>query len=359
MIIIEALLLEKQPDLLFVSEANLMASLPMEERKIRGYDLHLPSTMTKHKYARIVLLVKEGIDIKIHRGMMHVDVAVIWASIKTKNRSSMIIGGIYREHRLLLKGRNNDSKTEAAQLERWNLFLEGWKLAAKKKMCLLIGDTNLDYYRWDNPDACHTKMVQRTKDVLEAAGHVQIIRGVTRCWPGQADSLVDQCWVNRPNRIISHQNQVRSSSDHNNISVLVRTKDRMTDSQEILKRSWKDFSPELFRQEISKLDWSSFYQTENLDLMNTIFEENVLSALEKVAPMKLVQLRKNHRNWVDQEVKDLMLTRDSLREHARLSDDQEIWKNYRKTKNQCTKLLKTKKVVYFSELYKSFEEKND
>ena len=84
---------------------------------------------------------------------MHEDVAVIWVSIKTKNRSSMIIGGIYREHRLLLTGRNNDSKTEAAQLERWNLFLEGWKLASQKKMCLLIGDTNLDYSRWDNPDA--------------------------------------------------------------------------------------------------------------------------------------------------------------------------------------------------------------
>ena len=58
--------------------------------------------------------------------------------------------------------------------------------------------------------------------------------------------------------------------------------------------------------------------------MNTIFEENVLSALEKVAPLKSVKLRKNHRNWVDQEVKDLMLTRDNLREHARLTDSQEI-----------------------------------
>ena len=93
----------------------------------------------------------------------------------------------------------------------------------------------------------HSKMVQRTKYVLEAAGHVQIIRGMTRCWPGQADSLVDQCWVNRPNRIISHLNEVRSSSDHNNISVLVRTKDKMVASQGIIKRTWKDFSSDNFQ----------------------------------------------------------------------------------------------------------------
>ena len=225
-------------------------------------------------------------------------------------------------------------------------------------MCLLIGDTNLDYHRWDNPEPSHSKMVQRTKDVIEAAGHVQIIKGITRCWPGQVDSLVDQCWVNRPGRIISHQNKVRSSSDHNTISVLVRTKDKMAASQELLKRSWKNFSPENFRQELSMLDWSNFYQTENLDKMNTIFEENVLSVLEKVAPMKLTQLRKNHRNWVDQELKNLMLTRDSLREHARLADSQDLWRNYRRTKNECTKLLKKKKVVYFQNLYKTFEAKN-
>ena len=93
-VIIEALLLEQQPDLLFISEANLMASLPMEERKISGYNIHLPSTMIKHKYARIVLLSKEGIDTQLHKNMMNDDIAVIWVSIKTNKRSNMIIGGI-------------------------------------------------------------------------------------------------------------------------------------------------------------------------------------------------------------------------------------------------------------------------
>ena len=59
---------------------------------------------------------------------------------------------------------------------------------------------------------------------------------------GQADSLVDQVWINRPQRIVSHQNEVRGSSDHNLISILVRTKDRLVASQEVRKRSWKDFS---------------------------------------------------------------------------------------------------------------------
>ena len=39
---VEALLLEKGPDIIFVSEANLYASLPDHERQIGDYDLYLP-----------------------------------------------------------------------------------------------------------------------------------------------------------------------------------------------------------------------------------------------------------------------------------------------------------------------------
>ena len=55
----------------------------------------------------------------------------------------------------------------------------------------------------------------------------------------------------------------------------------------------------------------------------------------------------------------MMLTRDNMRENARMADCQEIWKSHRKIKNKCTKMLKQKKVAYFSTLYKSFEQKND
>ena len=42
---IEALALEKSPDILFITEANLWSSLPEVERKIAGYTLHYPQAM--------------------------------------------------------------------------------------------------------------------------------------------------------------------------------------------------------------------------------------------------------------------------------------------------------------------------
>ena len=260
---------------------------------------------------------------------------------------------------MLLKSKPNPTKSDAAQLARWNLFLNGWKKAAKSKMCILVGDMNLDYLQWDKPEPRHAKMVQRTKDTIEEAGHIQLIQGMTRCWRGQADSLVDHCWVSRPQRIVSHLNEVRASSDHNLISLLVRTKDKMCVSQELLKRSWKDFSPTKFQQELGMIDWSSFYQTDNLDYMNTFFEEHVGAALEKVIPIKLIQVRKNHCNWIDSELKDLMSLRDRRRETARLSSLQADWDSYRSTRNKCTKMLRRKKVEHSAALYDSFKDTKD
>ena len=171
--------------------------------------------------------------------------------------------------------------------------MTGWKKAAKNKNCIQIGDTNLDFIKWQDPDQAHEKMVNRTKEEIESAGFTQVIRGVTRTWKGQCDSLVDQCWVNNPNRIISHQNELRGSSDHNLITVLVRTKDRCQATQEVSNRMWRNFCPVTFRERIKNIDWGEFYGTDSLDVKNTIFEEKVEQILEDLAPMRTIQIRKN------------------------------------------------------------------
>ena len=95
---VDALILEKTPDIIFLSEANLFQTLPEHLRQIEGYKLHLPLTMSKHKYARLVLLVKDGVNIKIHKNLMHEDLAVIWLSVLSGGKSVLKLGGGYTEN---------------------------------------------------------------------------------------------------------------------------------------------------------------------------------------------------------------------------------------------------------------------
>ena len=57
---VEALILETEPDILFISEANLMASTPDYQRNINGYRLILPLTMDTMHYARHSTSCKDG-----------------------------------------------------------------------------------------------------------------------------------------------------------------------------------------------------------------------------------------------------------------------------------------------------------
>ena len=70
------------------------------------------------------------------------------------------------------------------QLARWNSVLVGWKAAAARNSnCVIIGDINLDYTMWDNPENSNVNMVNRTKVEIETIGFVQLLKEITRSWP--------------------------------------------------------------------------------------------------------------------------------------------------------------------------------
>ena len=98
---IEALLTEFTPDLCFISEANLWQGTMAHEMEIPGHTMILPDTMSSLKHARIVLLVRDGINVeKIHH-LMDPQVATIWVKAGFSKKHALRIGGIYREHHQL------------------------------------------------------------------------------------------------------------------------------------------------------------------------------------------------------------------------------------------------------------------
>ena len=231
--------------------------------------------------------------------------------------------------------------------------------AARSNIVMVIGDMKLDFVRWQNLDQVHTRMVEITKQDIETIGFVQIVKGITCTWPGQSDSLLDQCWTNRPQCIISHQNEVRSYSDHNLICVTLRTKDKIVTPQEIYKRICRNFDLYSYRAGIGAINWSPLFNTTDLNVMNTVFEEEVGKVLEAHTPLKSIQVRKNHCNWLDTEVIHTMRDGDNHRESARLTGSQADWSAYRLLRNKCTKMLRNKKNKYMSGMYNSYHSKQD
>ena len=121
---IEAVILEYRPDIFLITEANMSMSLTETERNIPGYNLLLPRTIEDKKVARIVMLVREDIEVKVLTQYMDTQVASIWIKVITNGTRSVIFGGIYWEHCYIGLEQEDDSASDRRQAEMWNKFIE-------------------------------------------------------------------------------------------------------------------------------------------------------------------------------------------------------------------------------------------
>ena len=76
---------------------------------------------------------------------------------------------------------------------------------------------------------------------------------------------------------------------------LVRMNDRIVQKQEIRTRCWKKLDVERAKEEAKTLQWDGLFLSNDINIINDIMIRNILSILEKEAPMRTVQVRKNYK----------------------------------------------------------------
>ena len=130
---IELLLAEYKPDLCYVSEANLWSNLEPHERELEGHSLVLPNTMATLQHARLVIIVKDGIEVTVLNQFMEKDLASIWVMVGTPGKKSLRVGGTYRQHKILGQDYSNTTRQEIQeqQEERWARLVEKWRAASR------------------------------------------------------------------------------------------------------------------------------------------------------------------------------------------------------------------------------------
>ena len=141
---IEHTINEFNPDLFLISEANLFSQDQDYEIHIDGYKMIHPKTILSLGYSRLILLVKEGINVQLIADLMDDTISSIWTKINKNGAKNLYLGGVYREHRHLLQPSPNLTGGEINQNKRWRLLVNQWKRANTKGDVIVLGDTNID-----------------------------------------------------------------------------------------------------------------------------------------------------------------------------------------------------------------------
>ena len=155
----------------------------------------LPKSHSELGCSRIAVLVKIGFNVKILEQFMDGEVATIWLQVSGRGLKSVTIGAIYRQFRLLRQGVPNLSGEPDRQLSRWRKIINQWRAASRGKETIIMGDLNLDFRKWEDPDQDSLQMTDLVKSEIQTLGFHQLVRGITRSWPHQEDSTLDHCWT--------------------------------------------------------------------------------------------------------------------------------------------------------------------
>ena len=275
-------------------------------------------------------------------------------------KNSVVVGGVYHEHQHL--GGDNTATWQEKLLEQercWDKFLSRWSNIGRTYKCFVVGDMNLDYQKWESPEAHHLKMVNATKDTVEILGFQQLIAGITRQWKNQDDSTLDHVWTNVKNRSLRHLNVTNGALDHNVIGTDISTCDIKFGGQNIVKQIWKNFNRKRCLEKFANMDWSGVMSETNVDLANTEFEDKFCHILDTEAPFRNVQVRANFNPWLTQETKNEMRYSNLAREKAKVTDDFDDWNDYKIRRNDCTKRQINDKMKRQKEIFDKIETEKD
>ena len=350
---------DRKSDIMFISEANIFSEDQDSEVCIPGYSLIPSKSLETLGYTRMVAIIKERINVEVVPQWMDHEVASVWLKILKKGGKKLYVAGIYREHKLLNQIQPNLTDEMSLQTARWDKFVRSWESASINSEVIVIGDTNLDEVKWAVPDPINVDMVNIIKSRIETLGYQQLIRGVTRSWPNQNDSLIDKIWVNCPDKIATTENIVNGTTDHNIVEVIIKIRGKICTPVEVQKRSLKNWNLERYKARIKNIDWTLLYRQTNISIAYNVLETKILEILDSEAPMATVQIKKVNKKWITEETKIKIDTRDKMREKARLSKKQEDWDEYKKQRNMCTTSLRKDRKLDTKKQFELFEQTKD
>ena len=255
----------------------------------------------------------------------------------------------------------NTSREPEQQEKRWGIFIKQWIAASNRGECLIIGDTNLDTLKWDNPEYGQENMIKILKEEIITRNFHQMIQGPTRFWPGARPSLIDQCWSNNAVKLSNIGNVTRGTADHNMIRVNYRLKGNISSRLETKGRDRRKFCEKEFKRRMALQDWSEVFEETDVNIATFKFETKFIAVLDQLAPMKKFQSRARRSDWISGETKRLIGIRDETRNRAVETSNHEEWTEYRSLRNLINKRVKNDRnenlKKHFSRLHESKDSK--
>ena len=191
-------------------------------------------------------------------------------------------------------------------------------------MC--IGDANLCAKKWNEEGFAQKELANLVQNFLLETSSCQIVNGFTRSEVGQGGeifrSCIDHCYTNVPAKVSVPELIAVGSSDHLGVFIKKFTKAARIKPKIIQKRSYKFFNIENFLNDVLSSNLNGMITAcDDLEEAASMFESIFGEIVDKHAPVKKIQVRKNYLPFLSEETKLLMKDKRALKEASMISGD--------------------------------------
>ena len=318
--------------------------------EIPGFRIILPKSWEVHGQARVLVYVKEDLQVKIRdEGQAFSDLPTVSLEIGFGREKKTIVNYFYREFTSGVSGLMDNQ----SQVERFKRQMTIWRsLCTGNKDVICMGDANLCALEWLEDSYKYKDLSEIAQEFMAETSMVQVIKVPTRSEVVQggvvSQSCIDHCYTNSTDKLSKPEVLAVGSSDHLGVTVTKYTKHERSKPNTVKKRSYKDFNVEGFLTDILESEITkNVTECDDLDIAAKLFEDDFRSILDRHAPIKVFQMRKNYSPYLTTETKLLMEERNVIKEEMTKNGDTELARELKVLNKAIAKAVKQDEKDYY------------
>ena len=160
--------------------------------------------------------------------------------------------------------------------------------------------------------------------------------------------LVDIVMVSNPELIKTSDVIDLTISDHFLAFAVLNLKQPKASPSYIITRSFKNYSLEKFANDISMISWDFLDLLPTVDEKLDAFNDLFLTCLDKHPPVKKIRIKHRACPFMTDDIKQLIINRNSLHRSARRFGSPNEWKAFSEKKHEFKLAIKSAEIAYYN-----------
>ncbi|WP_419611672.1 reverse transcriptase domain-containing protein [Thiolapillus sp.] len=315
-----------QFDIITVSETWLSQTDANSSIHLTNYHPPIRRDRPNDPHGGVAIYVKNNLFCKPRPDLQVNDLEAVWVETKI-NQESLLIGSFYR--------------SPNSRANYWELINDSIRKANNTVLkFIILGDFNTDVF--NNPS-------QHLTDILNQHQLYQLINSPTRITE-TTSSCLDLIITQSPQLVTRTEVLPAICSDHSVPCAYVRNTVIKNKPFKRIIYNYSKLNVDKFCNLLRQVNWINIIENNTMDVSAINFTDTFMTIAKQCMPVKTVLVRQNDAQWMNDEIRLLIVKRNKLHKKAKQTNLATDWERFRKVRNYVISRIRLRKIDYLKEL---------